>query len=137
MTHAAGHRIATVLCALALTGCGAKPATNGPHAAAEPGPKPRAMADVDARATLALKQDLANRFPAGVSQQDLEQGLAALGYECGVNPAATDERACLQARTVNGCSVNAIVRTKPYDPDKSQVITICPVTRPQSDPKRP
>lgn len=92
-------------------------------------PEATATADVDRRATLALKQDLVTRFPQNSPTEAVEEGLKKDGFDCGPNPAKASERACLRAVRKEGCEENTIVRTKPYLPEKAQFIRICEIVR--------
>jgi hypothetical protein len=110
-----------------LTGCqDQKP--NG-QAAVQPVvevmPATKAIADVDRRATLALKQDLLARFPQNSAGGAVETVLSEDGFACGPNPTAPAERACLKVVRSGVCEVNTIIRTTPYAPEKAQVIKIC------------
>jgi hypothetical protein len=90
-------------------------------------PAAKATADVDRRATLALKQNLMTLYPQKSPTADVEFGLINDGFECGANPSAPVERACLKAMRQGTCEINTIVRTKPYAPEKAQVIKICEI----------
>lgn len=87
----------------------------------------QALADVDKRATLALKQSLMTDFPSDSTGAVVEAGLVKDGFDCSATPAAPTERACLKAVREGPCEVNTIVRTVPYTPQKAQVIKICEV----------
>jgi hypothetical protein len=91
-----------------------------------------ATADVDARATLALKQVLLTNFPQNSAGNLVEAGLIRDGFGCGPNPAAPTERACLKANREGACEINTIIRTTPYAPEKAQVIKICEVASPEA-----
>lgn len=123
-------------CAL-LWGCGAsKPAGQSvPTAVVEVLPSTTATADVDRRATLALKQTLLSNFPQNSPGAAVEAGLVKDGFDCGPNPSAVTERACLKAVRDGACEINTIIRTTPYAPDKAQVIKVCevPVASPKSN----
>jgi hypothetical protein len=98
-------------------------------------PAVSATADVDRRATLALKQDLVTRFPQNSDGGLVEAGLVEDGFTCNPYPEAPSERACLKAVRVANCEINTIVRTKPYAPEKAQVIKICELQpTPKDDP---
>ena len=88
-------------------------------------PETQAMADVDRRATLALKQNLLTRFPENSASAQVEAGLTKDGYACGPNPTAPSERACLKVVREGVCEVNMIIRSAPYAPEKAQTIRIC------------
>jgi hypothetical protein len=123
-----------LLASIALAGCG-NPKTSGqsvPKPVVEAVPETKATADVDRRATLVLKQDLVTRFPQNSATQAVENGLKKDGFECGPNPAAPTERACLKVQRVDACEVNTIVRSAPYAPDKAQVIKICETAPPST-----
>jgi hypothetical protein len=124
------HRLVWLLFGfMAVSGCNAqKPAGQGaPQPVVEAVPATKATADVDRRATLALKQDLVTKFPQNSSGDRVEKGLTGEGFSCGPNPAAPAERACLKVVRETVCEINTIIRTKPYAPDKAQVIKICEV----------
>ena len=112
-----------------LAGC--KPTKEAPTAEAqvEARPDATATADVDKRATLALKQDLVTRFPQNSPTAKVEAGLIKDGFLCGPNPMKTDERACLKAVRKNTCEENTIVRSQPYQPEKAQFIRICEIAK--------
>jgi hypothetical protein len=113
-----------------LVGC--KPAKEAPttaEAQVEARPDATATADVDKRATLALKQDLVTRFPQNSPTEKVEAGLIKDGFVCGPNPMKTDERACLKAVRVAACEENTIVRSQPYQPEKAQFIRICEIKK--------
>jgi hypothetical protein len=97
-------------------------------------PATKAIADVDRRATLALKQDLLARFPQKSVGAAVETELTEDGFTCGPNPTALTERACLKVVRSGVCEVNTIIRTTPYAPDKAQVIKICETGAPASAP---
>jgi hypothetical protein len=119
-----------------LTGC-QEQRPNG-QAASQPVvevmPATKATADVDRRATLALKQDLLTRFPQKSLGAAVETTLSEDGFACGPNPTAPTERACLKVVRSGVCEVNTIIRTTPYTPDKAQVIKICETGAPASAP---
>jgi hypothetical protein len=98
-----------------------------PRPVVEVTPETKAIADVDARATLAFKQDLMTQFADSTTTPTLEAGLTKDGFSCGPNPAAKDERACLHTKRDGDCEINKIVRSQPYRPEKAQVIRICDV----------
>jgi hypothetical protein len=102
-------------------------APSGARPVVEISPDTTAVADVDPRATLALKQDLVTRFPQNSPSAVVEAGLVKEGYDCTPNPAARSERACLKVAREGGCEINTIVRSSPYAPEKAQVIKICEV----------
>lgn len=110
-----------------LSACGNQGSSTQPtpHPVVEAVPATKATADVDARATLALKQELLTNFPQNSAGNVVEVGLANDGFECGPNPAAPTERACLKAEREGVCEINQIIRTAPYAPEKAQVIKIC------------
>jgi hypothetical protein len=112
-----------------LGGC--KPTKEAPEAEAqvEARPDATATADVDKRATLALKQDLVTRFPQNSPTAKVEAGLIKDGFLCGPNPMKTDERACLKAVRKDACEENTIVRSQPYQPEKAQFIRICEIAK--------
>ncbi|MCZ8282664.1 MAG: hypothetical protein O9286_10530 [Aquidulcibacter sp.] len=114
---------------MGLAGC--KPAKQAPAAEAqvEARPDATATADVDKRATLALKQDLVTRFPQNSPTAKVEAGLIKDGFVCGPNPMKTDERACLKAVRKEACEENTIVRSQPYQPEKAQFIRICEIKK--------
>lgn len=97
-------------------------------------PDAQAVADVDKRATLALKQTLLTDFPQGSASASVEVGLVKAGFKCGANPSAPIERACLKAVREGPCEVNTIVTSEPYTPQKAQVIKICEVGAPPPIP---
>lgn len=119
---------ALVGCAL-LAACEAKRPEGQAQArpVVEVTPDTKAIADVDTRATLVLKQAIMTSFPEATPTQTVEAGLLKDGYECGPNPTAVTERACLKVQSDGPCEINKIVRSQPYRPDKSQVIKICEV----------
>lgn len=126
------HVVLVVLGACALTilaGCQPvkDPSTTQAHVEAHP--DATATADVDKRATLALKQDLVTRFPQNSPTAEVEAGLIKDGFECGPNPMKTGERACLKAERKGGCEENTIVRSQPYLPEKAQFIRICEIVK--------
>jgi hypothetical protein len=96
----------------------------------EAAPETTATADVDRRATLALKQSLLTSFPQNSPSAAVEAGLIKEGYACDPNPAAPAERACLKIVRDDACEINTIVRTNPYLPEKAQVIRICATNSP-------
>lgn len=98
-------------------------------------PAVSATADVDRRATLTLKQDLVTRFPQNSPSGVVETGLTKDAFDCGPNPAASEERACLKVVREAACEVNSIVRTQPYAPEKAQVIRICELADPKAEPQ--
>jgi hypothetical protein len=98
-----------------------------PQPVVEALPATKAVADVDARATLALKQDLVTKYPQNTAGTVVEAGLTKDGYVCEANPSAPAERACLKAVREGACEINVIVRSQPYMPEKAQVIKICEV----------
>lgn len=100
---------------------------SGPTPVVEALPVTTATADVDTRATLALKQAIMTRFPANSQTATIEAALTSDGFLCSPNPTAPSERACLRAKREGACEVNTIIRTAPYNPDKSQVIKICEI----------
>ncbi|HCP65731.1 hypothetical protein [Aquidulcibacter sp.] len=113
-----------------LVGCRpAKEASATAEAQVEARPDATATADVDRRATLALKQDLVTRFPQNSPTAKVEAGLIKDGYSCGPNPMKADERACLKAVRKGACEENTIVRSKPYLPEKAQFIRICEIAK--------
>jgi hypothetical protein len=112
-----------------VCGCGGEK-TEGQGSArpvVEVTPQTKAVADVDSRATLVLKQALMTNFPEATPTPTLEAGLIKDGFSCGPNPAAPTERACLQSKREGACEINKIIRSQPYLPEKSQVIRICDV----------
>jgi hypothetical protein len=131
------HRLAVLAgIALALGGCDTQK-TQGQSQArpvVEVTPATKATADVDRRATLALKQSLLTTYPEATASDVLEMGLVKEGYACGPNPSAPSERACLKAQREGTCEVNTIIRSAPYAPDKSQVIKVCEVGTQAQDP---
>jgi hypothetical protein len=106
------------------------PSAQGPETL----PDTTATADVDRRATLALKQTLVTNFPQNSPSAAVEAGLTKDGFTCGPNPAAPEERACLRAVREPACEINTIVRTSPYRPEKAQVIRICELRATVSPP---
>ncbi len=113
-----------------LTGCKpSKEASTTAEAQVEARPDATATADVDKRATLALKQDLVTRFPQNSPTAKVEAGLVKDGFVCGPNPMKKDERACLKAVRVDACEENTIVRSQPYQPEKAQFIRICEIKK--------
>jgi hypothetical protein len=119
-------------CALALVALvGCKPAKEAPavETKVEAQPDATATADVDKRATLALKQDLVTRFPQNSPTAKVEAGLTKDGFDCGPNPMNAEERACLKAERKGPCEENTIVRSKPYLPEKAQFIRICEIAK--------
>lgn len=126
------HRLAIVLGLVGLFGlsaCGDQKPSGQTVAkpVVEVMPATKATADVDRRATMALKQNLMTLYPQNSPTADVEIGLIQDGFECDVNPSAPVERACLKTMRQSACEVNTIIRTKPYAPDKAQVIKICEV----------
>jgi hypothetical protein len=125
------YRLALVsaLCLLVLAGCdsGKTEGQSQARPVVEVTPATKATADVDRRATLALKQALMTSFPEATSTEAVEAGLIKDGFSCGPNPTAPDERACLQSKREGACEINKIIRSQPYLPDKAQVIKICEV----------
>jgi hypothetical protein len=124
------YRLILISGLICLSACG-NPKPAGQSAAkpvVEVTPETTATADVDRRATMALKQNLLNSFPQNSSGTIVETGLLKDGFDCGPNPAAPTERACLKAVREGTCEINTIVRTTPYAPDKAQVIKVCEVT---------
>jgi hypothetical protein len=127
---------ACLVLAVFVTGCQDQ-RPNGqaaPQPVVEVMPATKATADVDRRATLALKQDLLARFPQRSVGAAVETVLSKDGFECGPNPTAPAERACLKVVRSGVCEVNTIIRTTPYLPDKAQVIKICETGAPASAP---
>jgi hypothetical protein len=131
------YRLGLSLLLVVLWGCGNQKTAGqtAPRPVVEVMPATKATADVDRRATLALKQSLMTNFPKNSSSLDVEAALLKDGYECGSNPAAPRERACLKAVREGVCEINTIVRSTPYAPEKAQVIKICEVgaTAPKSE----
>lgn len=126
------HLVLGLIFGITLVGlAGCKPAEEAPAAEAqvEARPDATATADVDKRATLALKQDLVTRFPQNSPTAKVEAGLIKDGFVCGPNPMKTDERACLKAVRVDACEENTIVRSQPYQPEKAQFIRICEIKK--------
>ena len=114
---------------LCLNGCNQQKPDSGTakDPVAETMPATKATADVDKRATLALKQVLLTNFPQNSASVVVEAGLTKDGYDCGPNPAATKERACIKAVREGACEINTIIRSTPYLPEKAQVIKICEI----------
>lgn len=112
-----------------LAACQPTQEAETPEAQVEAHPDATATADVDKRATLALKQDLVTRFPQNSPTAKVEAGLTKDGFECGPNPMKPDERACLRAVRKGPCEENTIVRTAPYQPEKAQFIRICEIAK--------
>jgi hypothetical protein len=133
------YRLAISLCCglTLITGCSnEKPAGQSlARPVVEALPATKATADVDPRATLALKQSLLTNFPQNSPGSAVEAGLIKDEFDCGPNPTAPAERACLKAERKGACEINTIVRTLPYAPEKAQVIKICEVgdAAPQSN----
>ena len=126
------HFVLGLILGISLMGlAGCKPAKEDPAAEAqvEARPDATATADVDKRATLALKQDLVTRFPQNSPTAKVEAGLIKDGFVCGPNPMKTDERACLKAVRKDACEENTIVRSQPYQPEKAQFIRICEIKK--------
>jgi hypothetical protein len=126
------HLVLGLIFGITLVGlAGCKPTQEAPAAEAqvEARPDATATADVDKRATLALKQDLVTRFPQNSPTAKVEAGLIKDGFVCGPNPMKTDERACLKAVRVDACEENTIVRSQPYQPEKAQFIRICEIKK--------
>ena len=126
------HLVLGLMLGISLVGlAGCKPTKEAPAAEAqvEARPDATATADVDKRATLALKQDLVTRFPQNSPTAKVEAGLVKDGFVCGPNPMKTDERACLKAVRKDGCEENTIVRSQPYQPEKAQFIRICEIKK--------
>jgi hypothetical protein len=123
------YRLSQILCLglLCVSGCGQDHSAgqSAPVSKIEVMPPTKAVADVDRRATIVLKQDLVTRFPQNSPGSVVENGLSKNGYDCGPNPSAPIERACLKVVREGVCEVNTIVRTAPYAPEKAQVIRIC------------
>jgi hypothetical protein len=117
------------LVAFALAACSgeATQGQSGPTPVVEALPATTATADVDTRATLALKQAIMTRFPTNSQTATVEAALVSDGFLCSPNPTAPSERACLQSKREGACEVNTIIRTAPFAPDKSQVIKICEI----------
>lgn len=128
-TKALALGLACSLALISVSGC--NPGQEAPAADAhvEVHPDATATADVDARATLALKQDLVTRFPQNSPTAKVEAGLVKDGFECGPNPMKEGERACLKAVRKDGCEENTIVRSQPYLPEKAQFIRICEIKK--------
>jgi hypothetical protein len=131
------YRLIALLLPASLVGCGNSQQEwqSKPTPVVEALPQAKAIADVDARSTLALKQDLLTNFPYNSAGSVVETGLRAKGYTCDVNPVANGERACLKVVRESVCETNFIVRTLPYLPDKAQVIKICDLAV-QSEPQK-
>ena len=131
------YRLGLLVCCVVVNSCGSqKPAgQSAPKAVVEVLPTTTATADVDRRATLALKQNLLNSFPQNSPSAAVEAGLGKDGFDCGANPSAPAERACLKAVREGVCEINTIIRTAPYVPEKAQVIKVCEVgaQAPKSD----
>ncbi|CAN1518353.1 hypothetical protein MCEMIH15_01010 [Caulobacteraceae bacterium] len=126
------HLVLGLMLGLSLVGLvGCKPTKEAPAAEAqvEARPDATATADVDKRATLALKQDLVTRFPQNSPTAKVEAGLVKDGFVCGPNPMQTNERACLKAVRKDACEENTIVRSQPYQPEKAQFIRICEIKK--------
>lgn len=111
-----------VLLALPLCACG--PSAQSKLETAD-APDMLATADLDAAATAALKQTLLTSYPAAIATQKLEADLLAKGYECTQDPADPAARACLKVVTDQKCDLHTIIPTKPFAPNKAQVIRIC------------
>jgi hypothetical protein len=127
-------RFVGLSCAIVVSACSQQVPREGQSQAqpvVEVAPEATAFADVDKRATLALKQDLVTRFPQNSDPLVVEAGLQKIGYECGPNPAAPAERACLKVVKRDQCEDNAIVRVKPYVPERAQFIRICALAKPK------
>lgn len=114
---------------LGLGGCNSAKEAPAVQAQVEAQPDATATADVDKRATLALKQDLVTRFPQNSPTAKVEAGLVKDGFECGPNPMKAGERACLKAERKGPCEENTIVRSQPYQPEKAQFIRICEIAK--------
>ncbi len=128
------YRLGTILLigATGLSGCGGQKPEGRSELTpvVEVLPETKATADVDARATLALKQVLLTNFPQNSPSALVETGLKKEGYECSPNPAAPSERACLKVVKEGACEINTIIRSTPYAPEKAQIIRICAVAPP-------
>jgi hypothetical protein len=120
---------ALLLSTIVLSACGGErtQGQSGPTPVVEALPATTATADVDTRATLALKQAIMTRFPASSDSAAVEAALLRDGFTCSDNPTAPGERACLRAKRDGTCEINSIIRTQPYVPDKAQVIKICEI----------
>jgi DNA-binding transcriptional LysR family regulator len=119
-------RAGLILSGLALAACGA--GGGGPAAPAEPPPDADAFLTVDARATLALKQDLSARFSKSDAAAAIEAALSGDGWSCGPDPTMPSERACARKKDDRGCEMHSVVRVSPWRPDLAQVIRLCAVT---------
>jgi hypothetical protein len=122
--------LAGLFSAILLGGCGSQntEGQSGPTPVVEAIPATKATADVDVRATSALKQDIMTRFSANSSGAVVEEALVRDGFSCTPNPTAPTERACLLVKREGVCEINTIIRTLPYAPEKAQVIKICEVS---------
>lgn len=112
-------------CALTAACQAASDGETGVGAPEADAPDAYATAEVDPRGTLKLRQEIAARF-AGEVPPEVERALAADGYDCGPNPAAPAERACLAVRRDGACEVHDVVRVAPFEAYKTQTIRICP-----------
>lgn len=125
------HRLGTFVlvgCVI-LNGCGNQAPVSAPNPVVQVTPAATATADVDRRATLALKQALLTSYPQSSQSGAVEASLAKDGFECGPNPSAPAERACLKAVREGVCEINTVIRTRPYAPEKAQVIKICEILK--------
>jgi hypothetical protein len=97
----------------------------------------QALFDTDMAASEALRTQLAERFKSTTDTSAIEKALTADGYACEPDPAAPDERACLKEVEKNPCMEVTIARTKPWRPEKAQVIRVCEKPSVEPPPQKP
>lgn len=83
--------------------------------------------DVDIERTEALKKSLLDKYPPTLETEAIEGFLKTEEYECRIDPTNKEERACDKVEDSAGCILMTVVKTKPYTPEKAQVIKVCGV----------
>lgn len=108
---------------LLLAGCGggsddARPAADAPGDV-------QANFDTDLAASSALRDRLAREFGMAPDIERLEASLSAEDFFCGPDPGHPEEMACLRERPRGSCVEASLVHTRPWRPDRAQVVVIC------------
>lgn len=109
--------------ALVLAGCGA--GGSGASAAADAPGNVQANFDTDLPASSALRDRLSREFGMAPDIERLEAALSAEDFFCGPDPGHPEETACLRERPRGTCVEASLVRTRPWRPDRAQVVVIC------------
>lgn len=120
-------RLAGLACLLIAAG-GALAACNRgaqPDPAAEQAADVRANFDTDLPASSMLRDRLAREFGMAPDIAAVEEALSADGFFCGPDPGFPDETACLREKPRGSCVEASLVRTRPWRPDRAQVVVIC------------